>query len=37
VVSLGPNGDPAPGEKLRGVDAESAMYGIAAVRLEDSQ
>jgi ferric-dicitrate binding protein FerR (iron transport regulator) len=35
VVSLGPNGDPSPQERLRGVDAKSGMYGIAAVPLAE--
>jgi hypothetical protein len=34
VVQLGPNGDISPQERLRGVNAESLMYGIAVVPLD---
>ena len=36
VVHLGPNGAIPPEEQLRGVNAESLMYGIAAIRLDQA-
>lgn len=34
TVLLGPNGKTTPEQQLRGVNAESVMYGIAAKRLD---
>jgi hypothetical protein len=35
TVYLGPNGNPSAKEIVRGIDAELAMYGIAAVPLDE--